>query len=66
MTSTGLVGIGDKIMRQSVSVCMRVTAGTGPVAITSTGRLTLYVYFCCHMTNTGPVGLVTNNLKTNT
>ena len=45
MTSTGPVGIADKILRKSVYVCMRVTvAGTGPVAITSTGRLTLCLF----------------------
>ena len=57
MTSTGPVGIGDKLL-MGISVRAAVTS-TGPV-----GSGTLYVYFCCHMTNTGPVGLVTNNLKT--
>ena len=47
MTSTRPVGVDDKLlMGKSVR---SATTSTRPV-----GSSTLYVYFCCHMTNTGP------------
>ena len=50
MTSTGPVGIGDKILL--VKFARAAITITGPV-----GSGTRYIYWSCPMTSTGPVGV---------